>query len=203
MLGPFEVRNRDGAVVEVPGIRLRALLAALALEPGRIVTRARLVDWIWGQQPPADEVNALQALVSRLRRVLPDGVIEADSGGYRLAVAADAVDVYQFEQLVGQARAAEPAARADLLRSALALWRGTAMADIAQRDSDVFDAAVARLDELYVSALGDRVDADIRLGRGSELVSELTELVATYPLREGFVAALMRALADAGRGTEA
>ncbi|MER6946832.1 BTAD domain-containing putative transcriptional regulator [Nonomuraea sp. NPDC000554] len=190
-------------MVEVPGIRLRALLAALALEPGRIVTRARLVDWIWGQQPPADEVNALQALVSRLRRVLPDGVIEADSGGYRLAVAPDAVDACRFEHLVGQARAAEPAARADLLRSALALWRGTAMADIALRDSDAFDAAVARLDDLYVAALGDRVDADIRLGRGSELVSELTELVATYPLREGFVAALMRALAEAGRGNEA
>ncbi|MET8335624.1 BTAD domain-containing putative transcriptional regulator [Streptosporangium canum] len=203
LLGPFEVRNRDGAVVEVPGIRLRALLAALALEPGRIVTRARLVDWIWGQRPPADEVNALQALVSRLRRVLPDGVIEAESGGYRLAVAPDAVDVCRFEHLVGQARAAEPAARADLLRSALALWRGTAMADIALRDSDAFDAAVARLDELYVAALGDRVDADIRLGRGSELVSELPELVATYPLREGFVAALMRALAEEGRGAEA
>ncbi|MGS2647574.1 BTAD domain-containing putative transcriptional regulator [Streptosporangium sp. G12] len=204
LLGPFEVRNRDGAVVEVPGIRLRALLAALALEPGRIVTRARLVDWIWGRRPPADEVNALQALVSRLRRVLPDGVIEAESGGYRLAVAPDAVDVCRFEQLVGQARAAaEPAARADLLRSALALWRGTAMADVAPRDSDVFDAAVARLDELHVAALGDRVEADVRLGRGSELVSELTELVATYPLREGFVAALMRALAEAGRGAEA
>ncbi|MEV4109092.1 BTAD domain-containing putative transcriptional regulator [Nonomuraea sp. NPDC049695] len=203
LLGPFEVHNRDGAVVEVPGIRLRALLAALALEPGRIVTRARLVDWIWGEQPPADEVNALQALVSRLRRVLPDGVIEAHSGGYRLAVAPDAVDAYRFEHLVGQARAAEPEARADLLRSALALWRGTAMADIALRDSEVFDAAVARLDELHVAALGDRVDADIRLGRGSELVSELTELVATYPLREGFVAALMRALAEAGRGNEA
>ncbi len=203
LLGPFEVRNRDGAVVEVPGIRLRALLAALALEPGRIVTRARLVDWIWGRRPPADEANALQALVSRLRRVLPDGVIEADSGGYRLAVAPDAVDVCRFEHLVGQARAADPAARADLLRSALALWRGAAMADIALRDSDAFDAVVARLDELHVAALGDRVDADIRLGRGSELVSELTELVAAYPLREGFVAALMRALAEAGRTAEA
>ncbi|MFB9682099.1 BTAD domain-containing putative transcriptional regulator [Streptosporangium vulgare] len=203
LLGPFEVRDRDGAVVEVPGIRLRALLAALALEPGRSVSRGRLVDWIWGRRPPADEVNALQALVSRLRRVLPDGVIEADSGGYRLAVPPDAVDAHRFEHLIGQARAAEPAARADLLRSALALWRGTAMADIALRDSDAFDTAVARLDELHVAALGDRVDADVRLGRGAELVSELTELVAAHPLREGFVAALMRALAEAGRGNEA
>ncbi|NUP67162.1 MAG: AfsR/SARP family transcriptional regulator [Nonomuraea sp.] len=203
LLGPFEVLNRDGAVVEVPGIRLRALLAALALEPGRIVTRSRLVDWIWGERPPADEVNALQALVSRLRRVLPDGVIEAESGGYRLAVEPEAVDVSRFERLVSRARGAEPAERADLLRTALALWRGTAMADIGLRDSDAFDAVVARLDELHVAALGDRVDADLRLGRGSELVSELTELVAAYPLREGFVAALMRALAEAGRGTEA
>ncbi|TDD10985.1 helix-turn-helix domain-containing protein [Nonomuraea deserti] len=203
LLGPFAVLNRGGAVVEVPGVRLRALLAALALQPGRIVTRSRLVDWIWGQRPPADEVNALQALVSRLRRVLPEGVIEAESGGYRLAVDPDAVDVCRFEQLVGQARAAEPAARAELLRSALALWRGAPMADIALEGSDAFDAAVARLDELHVAALGDRVDADIRLGRGSALVSELTGLVAAYPLREGFVAALMRALAEAGRANEA
>ncbi|MEU4831727.1 BTAD domain-containing putative transcriptional regulator [Streptosporangium sp. NPDC023615] len=215
LLGPLEVRDLDGAVVEVPGVRLRALLAALALEPGRSLTRARLVDWIWGRRPPADAANALQALVSRLRRALPDGVIEADSGGYRLAVAPDAVDVCRFEHLVGRARATKPAAsggpggpgglaeRADLLRSALALWRGTAMADIAPRDSDAFDAAVARLDELRVAALVDRVDADIRLGRGPELVSELTGLVAAYPLREGFAAALMRALAEAGRGTEA
>ncbi|RJL35984.1 BTAD domain-containing putative transcriptional regulator [Bailinhaonella thermotolerans] len=203
LLGPFEVRNGDDAPVEVPGARLRALLAALALEPGRIVGRSRLVDWIWGDRPPADEVNALQALVSRLRRVLPDGVIEAESGGYRLAVPSDAVDVHRFEKLVGQARAAEPAERADLLRSALELWRGPALADIALQDSEAFDTAAERLNELHVAALGDRVDADIRLGRGSELLSELTGLVAAYPLREGFVAALMRALAEAGRGNEA
>src|SRR5215467_13019615 len=203
MLGPFEVRTGDGTALEVPGVRLRALLAALALEPGRIVTRDKLVDWIWGQHPPADEANALQALVSRLRRMLPGGVIEADSGGYRLAVPPDAVDVSRFERLVGQARTAEPAARAALLRSALALWRGTAMEGGALRGNEAFDAAVTRLDELYLAALGDRVDADIRLGRGGELVSELTELVAAHPLREGFIAALMRALAGAGRRAEA
>ena len=203
MLGPFEVLTGDGIAVDVPGVRLRALLAALALEPGRTVTREKLVDWIWGQQPPADEVNALQALISRLRRVLPGGVIEADSGGYRLAVPPDAVDVSRFERLVDRARAAEHAARADLLRSALGLWRGTAMEGVALRGSEAFDAAVTRLDELYLTALGDRVDADIRLGRGAELVSELTELVAAHPLRDGFVAALMRALAERGRSAEA
>ncbi|MEV0387619.1 BTAD domain-containing putative transcriptional regulator [Nonomuraea sp. NPDC050643] len=203
LLGPFEVRDRDGAVVEVPGARLRALLAALALEPGRVVSRARLVDWIWGERPPADEVNAVQALVSRLRRVVPGGLVEAEAGGYRLAVAAEAVDVCRFEQLVGQARGAEPGVRAELLRSALGLWRGRALADIALEGSEAFDAVAARLEESRVSALGDRVEADLRLGRGSELVSELTDLVGAYPLREGFVAALMRALAEAGRGSEA
>ncbi|MEZ7127958.1 BTAD domain-containing putative transcriptional regulator [Nonomuraea sp. AD125B] len=203
LLGPFEVRGGDGGLVEVPGVRLRALLAALALEPGKIVARSRLVEWIWGERPPADEVNALQALVSRLRRMLPDGVVEADAGGYRLVLSAEAVDVCRFEGLVGRARAAEPAERAELLRTALGLWRGAAMAEIGPRDSELFEAAVARLDELRVAALGDRVEADLKLGRGAELVSELTDLVATYPLREGFVAALMRALAEAGRGNEA
>src|SRR3981081_4675631 len=98
-LGPFEVRTGGGTAVEVPGVRLRALLAALALEPGRIVTLEELGAWIWGQQPPADEVNALQALVSRLRRMLPGGVIEADSGGYRLAVPPDAVEVSRVDRL--------------------------------------------------------------------------------------------------------
>lgn len=191
LLGPFEVRDGGGASVEVPGVRLRALLAALALEPGRVIPRARLVEWIWGDRPPADEVNALQALVSRLRRVLPEAVVEATSGGYRLAIDPDAVDVARFEQLVSRARAAEPAERARLLREALALWRGPALADL-----DVRDAAAARLNEMHLAALGDRVEADLRLGRGAELVSELTELVASYPLREGFVAALMRELAE-------
>jgi predicted ATPase/DNA-binding SARP family transcriptional activator len=203
LLGPFEVRTSDGTAVAVPGARLRALVAALALEPGRIVSRERLVDWIWGQEPPADEVNALQALASRLRRVLPEGVIEAESGGYRLAVAPDVVDVSRFEQLVARARAAEPAGRADLLRGALELWRGSALADIALRGSEAFDAAVVRLHELHLAVLADRVDADILLGRGPELVSELTGLVAAHPLREGFAAALMRALAGSGRSAEA
>ncbi|NUR70405.1 MAG: AfsR/SARP family transcriptional regulator, partial [Hamadaea sp.] len=203
LLGPFEVRTGDGVPVEVPGARLRALLAALALEPGRVVTRARLVDWIWGEESPADAANALQVLVSRLRRVLPEGSIEAKSGGYRLVAEAEAVDVSRFERLVNEARTADDPVRVDLLRSALDLWRGTAMEGIALLGSKAFDNTVSGLSERHLAVLGDRVDAEIRLGRGAHLVSELTELVATYPLREGFVAALMRALAEAGRGAEA
>jgi len=76
ILGSFEVRSDDGALADVPGARLRALLIARALEPGRVVSKATLIDWIWGEQPPADTANALQRLVSRLRKALPEGVIE-------------------------------------------------------------------------------------------------------------------------------
>src|SRR5215469_15953838 len=92
MLGPLEVRTDDGYLADVPGARLRALLIALALKPGRVVQKASLVDWIWGEQPPADATNALQRLVSRLRKALPDGVIEGQPDGYRLMVDPDDVD---------------------------------------------------------------------------------------------------------------
>lgn len=203
MLGSFEVRTGDGVAVEVPGARLRGLLAALALEPGRIVPRARLVDWVWGEEPPADAANALQVLVSRLRKALPDGLVEAKPGGYQLTVDPDAVDVTRFERLVAAARTAADPERVDLLRAALELWRGTALDGIALHGSRTFDAAVTGLGERYLAVLGDRVDLEVRLGRGADLVSELTDLVARYPLREGLVAALMRALAAAGRGAEA
>src|ERR1700741_3991313 len=105
MLGPFEVRADDGACAGVPGARLRGLLIALALKPGQAVPKGTIVDWIWGEQPPADATNALQRLVSRLRKALPEGLIEGQpGGGYRLTVEPDAVDAVRFERLVAQAR---------------------------------------------------------------------------------------------------
>jgi DNA-binding SARP family transcriptional activator len=203
ILGPFEVRADDGALADVPGARLRALSIALALEPGRIVSKATLIDWIWGEQPPADPANALQRLVSRLRKALPEGLIEGQPGGYRLTVEPDAVDAVRFERLVAQARDAEGSRRVRLLREALALWRGAAMADVGLEDSEALDAAVARLERLRLTALEDRFDAEVGLGHGAELVAELTELVAAHPVHERLVAALLRALAAAGRDTEA
>jgi len=203
ILGSFEVRTDDGAVADVPGARLRALLIALALEPGRVVSKATLIDWIWGEQLPADTANALQRLVSRLRKALPEGSIEGQPGGYRLTAEPDAVDVVRFERLVGQARDAEGSRRVRLLREALALWRGAAMADVGLEDSEALDAAVARLERLRLEALEDRFDAEIGLGQGGELIAELTDLVVAHPVRERLVAALMRALAAAGRDTEA
>ncbi|MGC4944378.1 BTAD domain-containing putative transcriptional regulator [Kribbella sp. DT2] len=193
MLGPFEVRVGDGVVADVPGARLRGLLVALALRPGQVVPKAVLVDWIWGENPPAEAGNALQRLVSRLRKVLPDGVVEGHPEGYRLVVEPDAVDAIRFERLLGRARTP------GVLREALGLWRGEAMQDIGLQDSTAYDAAITRLEELRLTALEDRYDAE----SGADLVPELTDLVAANPVRERLVAALMRSLAAAGRNADA
>jgi predicted ATPase/DNA-binding SARP family transcriptional activator len=203
MLGSFEVRTDDGVLADVPGARLRGLLIALALEPGHVVPKATLVDWIWGERPPSDAANALQRLVSRLRKALPEVLVEGLTDGYRLTVEPDAVDAVRFERLVGQARIDEDPRRVRLLREALALWRGAAMQDVGLQDSAAFDAAVTRLERLRLSAMEDRFDAEISRGHGVELVAELTDLVAAHPVRERLVAALMRALVAAGRNTDA
>ncbi|WP_326568753.1 BTAD domain-containing putative transcriptional regulator [Amycolatopsis rhabdoformis] len=196
LLGPLEVRTDDGAPVEIAGARLRALLSALALEPGREVSAARLVDAVWGEQPPAT-ANALQALVSRLRRA---GVaIESTSLGYRVAASVDAT---RFEELVTTTRHKTDAETVVLLREALALWRGPLAAD-----SDYFQGPVTRLTELRLKAVEDHAEAALRLGgsgiEGEELTAELTELLVEHPLRERLAGALMRALCAAGRPAEA
>jgi predicted ATPase/DNA-binding SARP family transcriptional activator len=203
MLGSFEVRADDGILVDVQGARLRALLIALALEPGRVVPKATLVDWIWGESPPSDASNALQRLASRLRKALPGGLVEGQTGGYSITVDPDAVDALRFERLVGQARNEEVPRRVGLLREALAVWRGAAMQDVGLEDSAAFDAAVTRLEGLRVTAMEDRFEAEVSLGQGAELVPELTDAVADHPMRDRLVAALMRALVAAGRDTEA
>ncbi|MGC4879508.1 BTAD domain-containing putative transcriptional regulator [Micromonospora sp. DT43] len=203
MLGPFEVRTDEGVLTDVPGARLRGLLAALALSPGHVVPKVTLVDWIWGENPPSDATNALHRLVSRLRKVLPDKVIEGQTDGYRLTVEPDAVDAVRFERLVAQARDAEGPQRVRRLRDALGLWRGAAMQDIGLADSMAFDAAVTRFERLRLTALEDRFDVETILGHGPELVAELTDLVAAHPVRERLALALMRALAATGRDTEA
>src|SRR5215472_15907967 len=203
MLGPFEVRADDGVLADVPGARLRGLLIALALQPGHAVPKATLIDWIWGSRPPSEAANALQRLASRLRKALPEGLIEGLTDGYRLRVEPDAVDAVRFERLVGQARNDGNPRRVRLLREALALWRGAPMQDVDLPDSAAFDAAVTRLEGLRLAATEDRFDAEVSLGHGAELVTELTDLVAAHPLRERLVAALMRALAAAGRDTDA
>jgi predicted ATPase/DNA-binding SARP family transcriptional activator len=199
MLGSFEVRTDDNAFTDIQGARLRGLLSVLALNPGRVVPKAAIVDWIWGERPPADAANALQRLVSRLRKALPEGAVEGRTEGYRLVVEPDTVDAVRFERLLGRARDDEGPQRVRRLREALALWRGGAMQDVGLRDSPAFDAAVTRLEGLRLTALEDRFDAEA--GPGD--ITELTDLVAAHPMRERLVSALMRALAAAGRDTDA
>ena len=204
MLGPLEVTDDDGAAVHVAGIRLRTLLIALALTPRQLIPTSRLIDAVWGVGPPPGAANALQALVSRLRRALPAGSIESHPAGYRLVIGSDDVDVVRFERLVAAGRAElarDPAPAAERLRDALGLWRGPALLDVF--DQEFFQTTITRLDELRLTAIEDRVGAELRLGRGADLVTELTALVVEHPLRERLVAALMRAMSEAGSPAEA
>ncbi|MBT0773297.1 winged helix-turn-helix domain-containing protein [Kineosporia sp. J2-2] len=198
ILGTFEVRGDDGVAIEVPGARLRGVLVALALRPGQVVPKSSLVEWVWGEQPPGDASNALQRLVSRLRRVLPGGVIEGGTDGYRLRVLPEDVDAVRFEQLMAGSR--NHVRPGEVLREALGLWRGPALHDVDLTGSAPFDAALTRLEQLRLGAVEDWARAE---EPGPALVSELTGLVAAHPLREPLAAALMRALAGAGRGSEA
>ncbi|MET7803338.1 AfsR/SARP family transcriptional regulator [Micromonospora chersina] len=202
LLGPLELRADTGTPVEVGGARLRRLLILLALEPGRTVTVGRLTDALWAGDPPAGAANALQALVSRLRRAgLP---VEAQPGGYRLAVAPDDVDLHRFEAAVRAARARladDPAEGCRRLAEALDLWRGPALADVA--DADFARAPVARLTELRLAATEDLVQARLDRAAPEALLPQLRELVAAHPLRERLTGLLIRALHRAGRPAEA
>ena len=205
MLGPLEVRTDGdpGQVLEVGGVRLRALLIMLALRPGQFAPASQLIDGLWAEAAPAGAANALQALVSRLRRALPDAVIESRPAGYQLALDPQATDIARFEQLTaaGRARLSEdPEAAAAILRRALALWRGPALVDVAE--TDFGRAAIARLDELRLATLEHRIDAELRTpgqGHQATLVAELEGLVIAHPMREPLAGLLMRALLASGR----
>jgi predicted ATPase/DNA-binding SARP family transcriptional activator len=202
LLGPLAVRDHSGAPVEVGGRRVRTLLTVLALRAGQVVSSTHLIDRIWGGDPPEAALNALQALVSRLRRSLPPGLVESHPAGYRLAVEPDAVDVHRFERLIATATGADdPRRTAAALDEALSLWRGPPLAEATPAGFTAGE--VARLDELRMAAVEDLAAAGLRLGDGRPVVAELEALVAGHPTRERAAGLLMRALAAAGRGGEA
>ncbi len=200
MLGSLEVRAASGEVLEVGGARLRALLIMLALRPGQLVPVSQLIDGLWADQAPAGAANALQALVSRLRRALPEAVIESRPAGYQLNLDPEATDIVRFEELAAAGRAQlreDPAAAAATLRRALGLWRGPVLAEVAE--TEFGRAVIARLDELRLLAIQNRIDADLRTGVTAPLVAELEGLVTAYPMREPLAGLLMRALHVSGR----
>jgi predicted ATPase/DNA-binding SARP family transcriptional activator len=189
----------DGMPIELGGQKRRALLAALLLKAGKIVSRDQLIDAVWGEEPPDTARNTLQVYVSQLRKLLPDGLLETTRDGYRLAIDPSAVDVFEFERLTQAGRSAltigDAAGAAETLRRALDLWRGPL--------SDLPEFEVVRLDELRLTALEDRIDADLALGRHVQLVGELERLVAEQPLRERLRGQLMLALYRSGRQADA
>ncbi len=208
MLGPLQVVV-DGQPVTLPGGRIRSLLALLALHPQQVLSTDRLIDELWGRDPPRTAGTALQVLVSKLRKQLepdrargdPRRVLVTHAPGYVLAIDREGVDAHRFRRLVGDAIDMPASVRASRLRTALDLWRGPALTDFAYEP--FAQAPIAALDELRMTALEARIAADLELGRHSELVAELEELVATHPLREELRAQLMVALYRCGRQAEA
>jgi predicted ATPase len=202
VLGPLEVRVAGRPVV-VPGVRQRALLAALLLRRGGVVPLDRLIDQVFGDQPPEEARNALQTYVTRLRQALGPAaaVVVTRAPGYVLEVPADAVDVERFCALLVRARETEaPTAALALLEEALALWRGPAYGEFAE----TFPRGEAlRLQELWLAAREDHAALLLGLGRLGEAPAVLEAIVAQEPWRERAVALLVSALAQAGRTGDA
>ncbi|MEU7578505.1 BTAD domain-containing putative transcriptional regulator [Streptomyces sp. NPDC041068] len=205
VLGPLAVWDGEGESVKVPEAKVRALLADLLVHEGKPVSADRLVDDLWGEAPPGNPANALQSKVSQLRRALGRDRVVHQAPGYRLRVdvaAGDEVDADRFRALVEEARReADPRRRADLLTTALDLWRGPAYADFA--DEEFVRTAAGRLAEQRLAVLEERAEARLAAGDHTLLTGELAGLVAQHPLRERLRAVQLRALYLAGRQSEA
>jgi DNA-binding SARP family transcriptional activator/streptogramin lyase len=204
ILGPLEVGNgHDAGSLDAP--KVRALLGVLLLHPNEVVSNARLIDELWGDQPPATAAKIVQTYVSQLRRMLDPDTIATRTPGYVLHVDAGALDSARFRDLVAEAR--RLAASGDqeearrVYQDALALWRGPPLADL------LFESfarnEVEQLDEERLSARMDLIDCELELGHHEEVVPELETLVRQYPLRERLRAQLMLALYRCGRQADA
>ncbi|WP_433331691.1 ATP-binding protein [Spirillospora sp. CA-294931] len=202
VLGPLAVFGGEGEAVRVPEAKVRALLAALLMDAPRPVPADRLIDGLWGDRLPANPAGALQLKISRLRKVVGDGVLVHGASGYRLLIEPGALDAHRFEALLARARdTPDPAMRAGLLQEALALWRGPALADFA--DDEFARLPARRLEEQRLDALEDLAEARLELGEHALLAGELGVLVDVHPLRERLRAVYVRALYRSGRQSEA
>lgn len=208
VLGPVAVRDERGGPVKLGGLRQRAVLAALLARRGRTVSVEGLIDDVWHEEdPPAHPERTLRTYVSRLRSALGESErIARHGGGYRLEVRDEEFDVGRCEKLAREGRALLAADNADAasarLRQALALWRGEPLADLGA-DVPLVGWMRPRLQELRFSVLEARIDADLAAGSYDQLIGELRELIARYPLRERLVEKLVLALYGAGRQAEA
>jgi DNA-binding SARP family transcriptional activator len=200
ILGPLELAEA-GHPLRLGGPKQRLLLAHLLLHANEVVSADVLIDRLWGDAAPPTAAKIVHVQVWRLRKALGKGALDTRPPGYLLRVRPEELDLTRFERLVAEARAAEPAAAAEKLRDALALWRGAPLADLAFEQS--LSVEIARLEELRLIALEEQVEADLALGRHAELVPDLETLVREHPLRERLRGHLMLALYRAGRQAEA
>lgn len=202
ILGPLEITD-DGRRLPLAGTSQRALLGSLLLHANEVVSSDRLIDELWGDDTPASGATALQVRVSQLRKALGSAAsrLETRSPGYVLRVEPGELDLDRFTTLLAEAEEVEPAGASEKLREALALWRGPALDDLTY---EAFaQPAIARMEDLQVLARERCVEADLALGRHSELVTELEMLVVAHPLRERLREQLMLALYRAGRQADA
>jgi DNA-binding SARP family transcriptional activator len=208
ILGPLEVRDGERSIA-LGGAKQRGLLAILLLHANEVVSADRLIDELWGDDPPATAAHTVQVYVSNLRKALRQAagreVVVTRPPGYVVETGPDELDLARFERLVALGQnelgRGDAAAAAAALAEALALWRGQPLADFAYER--FAQAAIARLEELRISASEARIEADLALGRHALLVPELQALVAAHPLRERLRSQLMLALYRSGRQADA
>ena len=205
LLGGLEVLDDDDQEVVVAGAKLRSLLAVLTLHVGRVVPAEQIVDALWGENPPAAVRNGLQGLASKLRRALGSAELVAmRGGGYALELAPEASDVHRYEQLVAAGQAAaggDPSRAVALFAEAESLWRGDPLADFTYEEFAA--AAIARLSELRLAVIEERLDLELALGRHQGVIVQLEALATAHPLRERLRGLLMLALYRAGRQADA
>jgi DNA-binding SARP family transcriptional activator len=201
ILGPLEVLDDEGRPLDLGGPRRRALLLALLIRAGKVVSQDRLIDELWGEQPPRTAVTSLQNSISLLRKALGADVLRTRPPGYVLDLKPEQLDASVFERLSREARSLTGEERALKLNAALALFRGPPLADVAAEPFAEHEAR--RLEELQLGALEERIEVDLELGRHGQVVAELEALVGRHPLRERLRAQLMTALYRSGRQAEA
>ena len=200
LLGPLEVFE-DSRSLALGGMKQRSVLAVLLMHANELVTVDQLIDEVWGGTPPAMAAKNIQVQVSRLRKVLDSGRVTTGPGGYVLHLEPHESDVARFERLAAEAAGAPPQRASDKLREALGLWRGPALADLAYEG--FAQPEIARLEEMRVAVVVQRIDADLALGHHAELVGELEALVARHPLQERLRYQLMLALYRSARQADA
>ena len=194
-----------GRVLALGGFKQRVVLVILLLHANEVVPSERLIDELWAQRPPGSATKTVQVYVSKLRRALGHELLVTHGRGYMLRVEPGEMDADRFQSLVGDGRdklsAGDPRAAGALLREALELWRGPPLADFASESFATGE--IARLEEMRLAALEDRVDADLALGEHAPLVGELEALAREHPLRERLSGQLILALYRAGRQADA